>query len=214
MAIAASGSISVGSPEHDEGIQANLYRSLYGQFSLDETEVRSLAGVVSGPISFSDFRGKGSLKDFRRITTEAVHYQQTTSTSMAHLVDFYRYGYGHSSGPYGSAYGTILTDSDSKIYSGKEIRELYWTEQRLLGALSYVSRKVHLVIEGNCPNTSSSFGYMKIGSINFMRHDAAFSYDGTNSTWTWGYATLSPNNHDANNNPFGGDGNIVQVYFL
>ena len=60
MPLVSSGSISIGGTTTDRSINLELSRSATATSSLNETELRNLAGVSSGTISLSNFYGKSA----------------------------------------------------------------------------------------------------------------------------------------------------------
>jgi hypothetical protein len=61
MPLAASGTISIGGSTATRSINLELGRAAGASSNLNETALRSLAGVASGAISLSNFYGKSSL---------------------------------------------------------------------------------------------------------------------------------------------------------
>ncbi len=61
MPLNASGPISIGGSTTGESINLELGRSATASSNLNETDLRILAGVVSGAISLSDFYGKSNV---------------------------------------------------------------------------------------------------------------------------------------------------------
>lgn len=64
MALNATGAISLGGSTTGQSIAIELSLSATAQISLNDTVVRTLAGVASGAISMNDLRGKSSELDF------------------------------------------------------------------------------------------------------------------------------------------------------
>ena len=60
MALNSSGQISIGGSTTGQSINLELGRSATATSALNETDLRTLAGVSSGTISLSDFHGKSS----------------------------------------------------------------------------------------------------------------------------------------------------------
>jgi len=60
MTLAASGTISLAGTTADRSIQVELGGDGSTQISMNDTAVRELAGVATGPISMNDFHGKSA----------------------------------------------------------------------------------------------------------------------------------------------------------
>ena len=63
MALASSGTLSIGGSTTDRSINLELGRSATATSSLGETDLRTLAGVSSGAIAISDFYGASNATD-------------------------------------------------------------------------------------------------------------------------------------------------------
>ena len=68
MTLASSGTLSIGGSTANRSINLELGRSATATSTLNETDLRTLAGVASGTISISDFYGKSASLDVQTVT--------------------------------------------------------------------------------------------------------------------------------------------------
>ena len=104
MALASSGTMSIGGTTTDRSINLELGRSATATSSLGETDLRDLAGVASGAISMDDFYGASSV-----LWTPGI-----TTTSRTLGLDVYT-GYGYV-GPNSLPIG-LATDQTCDLYT-------------------------------------------------------------------------------------------------
>ena len=81
MALVSSGTISIGGTTTNRSINLELGRSATATSSLNETALRTLAGVSSGTISLSDFHGK-SADNFEGFVTNGNYEGSSTTLSI------------------------------------------------------------------------------------------------------------------------------------
>ena len=102
MALASSGTMSIGGTTTDRSINLELGRSATATSSMGETDLRTLAGVASGAISMDDFYGASASLWTTGISTGSRTVGSTTYT-----------GYGTVSG---TSFGST-TDATCDLYT-------------------------------------------------------------------------------------------------
>ena len=163
MALASSGSISIGGTTANRSINLELGRSATATSSLGESALRALANDTSGAISMSTFRGKSAALDTQTVTVgqyTVSFYGQTTNI----------YGY------YFNGFRGSISDGTCNFKSGNTYKNLYWTD-------TGSGRTILTVNQGNGGN--SGFTTMSVNGTNFSRTSAAFSQNSTQTQWLW-----------------------------
>ena len=200
MALASSGSISIGGSTSGRSINLELGRSASTSSNLNESALRSLAQRSSGSISLSHFHGKSNqLWSFS--VTNGYYYDEwcmLKSCTPYRLHGYANYWNGHLKSPpsqfhSNSGYGTT-NDSTCNFKSGATLKQLSWK--------STLGTSMKFGISGN--HSNSGFTSMKINSTTFYRTAATlFSYDSaTNQTiWHW-EAAVVPQTGGSIPNPF------------
>ena len=168
MTLATSGTMSIGGTTATRSINLELGRSATANSSLNETDLRSLAGVSSGAISLSNFYGKSSSLDSQTVT---VGYQEGSQYVAS------QYGFTNYIFTYGS-----ISDGTSNLDSGAPITRLSWSSANI----------VQFMVSGNRAN--SGWTSMSINGQTFTRSSATYSYNsGDNYThWYWQSVTTNP----------------------
>lgn len=167
MALASSGTISIGGSTANRSINLELGRSATATTSLGESTLRGLAGVSSGAISMSNFHGKSSTFS-PTLTVGSTSWE----SCIKNCVTTYAYGY---SATYGSlSYTTVGTISGSPT-----VTALYWD----------TSDALYLAMNGITSN--SGWSTLTIGSTSFSRTSGYHWTYGTGSTWSW-YVSTNP----------------------
>jgi len=162
MALASSGTLSIGGSTANRSINLELGRSATATSSLGESALRTLAGVSSGAISISDFYGASSSLDTQTVTS---------AISGTYGSSFYFQGY--RSGVHGS-----ISDGTCNFKAGATIINLYSSHV-------YSTDRVFFELTGNY--TNSGFTTMSFNGNNYARTSATYSYQsGSNKTqWYW-----------------------------
>lgn len=160
MALATSGTMSIGGTTATRSINLELGRAATATSNMGETDLRTLAGVSSGAISMSNFYGKSSA-EIQNVTVGTLTtggYVPITS-------------YGYASGGYGS-----ISDGTFGPSGGDVIDSIAW---------SNIPGMTFRIVGSTNPN--SGWSNMVIGSQTFSRSAATFSQDATNNftTWQW-----------------------------
>ena len=206
MALASSGTISIGGSTANRSINLELGRSATTSSNLNETALRTLAERSSGSISLSHFHGKSdNLWSF----TVTNGYAQDNWCMLKSCTTIYLHGYANywngnvTGGPLYQAngYGSV-TDTTCNFKSGATIKALSWRYE-LIGTLVFE-------LAGN--QTNAGFSTMTIGSTSFNRTDANFQYISALNTTQWSWETDALGT-GGNNNPFGSSGTTRSVVF-
>lgn len=87
MALASSGTMSIGGTTTDRSINLELGRSATATSSMGETDLRTLAGVASGAISMDDFYGASASLWTTGISTGSRTIGSTTYTGYGNILD-------------------------------------------------------------------------------------------------------------------------------
>ena len=87
MALASSGTMSIGGTTTDRSINLELGRSATATSSMGETDLRTLAGVASGAISMDDFYGASASLWTTGISTGSRTVTSTTYTGYGNILD-------------------------------------------------------------------------------------------------------------------------------
>jgi len=153
-------------------VNIELGYSSTATITLNDTAVRTLAGIASGTISMNDLRGKSNYK-----------YQGTITQGYGYTVHspgmyMWTYQYGCAPGSFGSRSPTTLVDGKTLAYWYDEIEYNYdgsvYTSFSVLGISGFSSD----------PGT----GYLTsatIASTTKNRSAATYSYSGGLAGWIW-----------------------------
>lgn len=188
MALASSGTMSIGGSTSGRSINLELGRSATATSSLGESALRTLAGVSSGAISMSNFHGASNALDTQTVTTGV-------STGS------YQGQYGFSTFIYNGNMGSI-SDGTANAVGNATIISLSHNNGGLSGTLSFR-------VTGNYSNSGFTSLYFPSAQYTktFNRTSASnYSYSSYfNMTgWTW-------NNVPS---PFGTSGSTIVCNFL
>lgn len=162
MTLASSGTLSIGGSTANRSINLELGRSATATSNLNETDLRTLAGVASGTISISDFYGTSAALDVQTVTVGVYVAKATTY-----------YGYGLAGGS--------ISDGTFNPKSGASITRLEWIST---GTLSFS-------LSGSYTNadwTTVEFTGGG-GTYSFNRTAASYTNNGTATTWNWSTGT-------------------------
>jgi len=162
MTLASSGTLSIGGSTANRSINLELGRSATATSNLNETDLRTLAGVASGTISISDFYGKSASLDVQTVTVGVYVAKATTY-----------YGYGLAGGS--------ISDGTFNPKSGASITRLEWIST---GTLSFS-------LSGSYTNadwTTVEFTGGG-GTYSFNRTAASYTNNGYATTWNWSTGT-------------------------
>lgn len=162
MALASSGTLSIGGSTSGRSINLELGRSATATSSLGESALRTLAGVPSGAISISDFYGASSSVDVQTVTA---------AISGTYGSSFYFQGY--RSGIYGS-----ISDGTFNGRSGATITNFYSSHV-------YTTDRLFFQIQGIYSN--AGFTTLNLNGVNYSRSSATFTTSSSNNytQWMW-----------------------------
>lgn len=161
MTLASSGTLSIGGSTANRSINLELGRSATATSNLNETDLRTLAGVASGTISISDFYGKSASLDVQTVTIGLY-----TSKSGAF------YGYGLAGGS--------ISDGTFNPKGGASITRFEWSSGG--ASLSFVLSGSH---------TNAGWTQVRIVNsgagtdLTFTRASASYNNNGTATQWVW-----------------------------
>ena len=156
MALASSGTLSIGGSTSNRSINLELDRSATATSSLGESTLRTLAGVSSGAISISDFYGASNSLDTQTVTVGSKYqYYQTWR------------GHWNQSPAIGS-----ISDGVSDIY-GAVVNGIVWAS----------TNRVFFYLLGNRAN--SGWSTMQVGSTTLNRSSATHSASTFITSWIW-----------------------------
>lgn len=165
MALASSGSISIGGSTSGRSINLELGRSATASSNLNESALRSLAQRSSGSISLSHFHGKSNALDTQTVT---VGYF-AGNTYFATM-----YGYNNL-----FSFGSI-SDGTLNPLQNKTITNTYWND----------FNNVVLTVDGYYYN--SGFTTMNVAGTSFNRTSATYTGTSSGSQWVWANITTNP----------------------
>jgi hypothetical protein len=160
MALASSGTLSIGGSTANRSINLELGRSATATSSLGESALRTLAGVSSGAISISDFYGASNAVDVQTITA---------AISGTYGSSFYFQGY--RTGSYGS-----ISDGTFNGRSGATITDFYSSHV-------YTTDRLFFKISGVYSN--AGFTTLNLNGVNYSRSSATFTTGSNYSQWMW-----------------------------
>ncbi len=203
MALASSGSISIGGSTSGRSINLELNRSATASSNLNESALRSLANRSSGSVSLSHFHGKSNVAWSFSITNGN---HRDSWCLLKSCTTMYHQGYSNhwdgfqqppSSFYSASGYGST-SDTTCNFKSGATLARLKWSYM-IGGALVFG-------LVGNRSN--SGFTTLKVHNTTFQRTAASFSYDSTNNhtNWVW---TTDPVTSTVGTNPFTTGSNAI-----
>lgn len=160
MTLASSGTLSIGGSTANRSINLELGRSATATSNLNETDLRTLAGVASGTISISDFYGKSASLDVQTVTIGLY-----TSKGGAW------YGYGIAGG--------AISDGTFNPKGGASITRFEWASGG--ASLSFVLSGSHT----NAGWTQVRIVNSGAGTLTFTRASASYNNNGTATQWVW-----------------------------
>lgn len=163
MALASSGTLSIGGSTSGRSINLELNRSATATSSLGESALRTLAGVSSGAISMSNFYGASNALD-----TQTVTVGNRYMNIYGNIINYW--------GKFGS-YGSI-SDGTCNFKSGASIYGAYYYSNSGTNA-----SQVGFILVGTY--TNAGFTTMKVGSYQYSRSSAIFSQNSGNTYWIW-----------------------------
>ena len=192
MALASSGTISIGGSTSSRSINLELNRSATASSNLNESALRSLANRSSGSISLSHFHGKSNALETQTVN---VGY----SAGGTYTPSFYGTGFSGIAIMNSSTrdIGTC-TDGTLAVRGNKYIVNLRWQG-------SGSGAQVVLQIMNNGSNiTNGGFTTMNIAGTNFSRSSATFAHStGTNAGTASGASSFTSWTWTSSSNPFG-----------
>ena len=182
MALASSGSISIGGTTANRSINLELGRSATATSSLGEATLRALANDTSGAISMSTFRGKSNALETQTVTVGYSAGGQYTPT---------KYGTGYT--------GIVIPDNAVRDIGNCVDGTLAIRSNKYIINLCFQgSGQVVLGIKNGGSNiTNGGFTTMNIAGTNYSRSSATFQNNLAtgNRFASWMWTTSS--------NPFG-----------
>ena len=154
--------LSIGGSTSGQSINLELGRSATATSSLNESALRTLAGVSSGAISISDFYGASNAIDVQTVTAAISGTYGST---------FYFQGY--RSGMYGS-----ISDGTFNGKSGATITMFYSSHVYTTDRLFFQISGIH---------NNSGFTTLNLNGVNYSRSSATFTTNSSNNytQWMW-----------------------------
>ncbi len=143
-------------------VNVQLNRPPTQVISLNDYDVRRLAGKPAGTVSMGDLRGKSNYLD-RKIITVGI------------ILSGWYYMSGYSTYQYLSA-GSI-SDTSSSLFSGAAIKGIYYSLD------DYANSALVFAVTGNRPN--SNWETMHVNGMTFTRTSASYSYNSSDQTTVW-----------------------------
>ena len=165
MALASSGTISIGGSTSGRSINLELNRSATASSNLNESALRSLAQRSSGSISLSHFHGKSNTLDTQTVT---VGY----SAGSTYFPTMYGYNGFFS-------YGSI-SDGTLNPLNNATIAHLYWSD----------TNRLYIRVDNYYYN--SGFTTMTVAGTSFNRTSATYTGSSNGSSWAWANVTTNP----------------------
>ena len=172
MALASSGTMSIGGTTTDRSINLELGRSATATSSLGETDLRDLAGVASGAIGMDDFYGASASQAFTDITAGYRFFTYTGGRGSTQ----YGFNTGYNSADTSCPTGSI-SYTDDLVVGSTNIGSLYRAECDQNGQLRH-----QMIFElTNATNSNSGFTnvvFSRIGgdSTTIARTAMTYSY--------------------------------------
>ena len=167
MALATSGTMSIGGTTANRSINLELGRSATATSSLGESALRNLANDTSGAISMSAFYGKSST-DTQTVTVG--RYFDGTA-----YVPTDNYGFSLT---FGGGFGSI-SDGTLSLTGNTTIKDIRWNN---------LVPEIYLQLSAIVPN--SGWTTMTIAGSALSRSSASFSQSSGITTWKWTSANL------------------------
>ena len=190
MALASSGTISIGGSTSGRSINLELGRSASASSNLNESALRSLANRSSGSVSLSHFHGKSNTVWSFNITNGNA---QDSYCAVKTCTPVYHQGYANywdgfvgswSSYYSASGYGST-TDTTCNFKSGATLARLKW--------LSISGGFLTLGLVGN--HSNSGFTSLKIHNTTYQRSASSFhGYISATNQTTWQWLNTGPSN--------------------
>lgn len=192
MALASSGTISIGGSTSGRSINLELNRSATATSNLNESALRSLANRSSGSISLSHFHGKSNALETQTVN---VGY----SAGGAYTPSFYGTGFSGIAIMNNSTRNVgTCTDGTLAVRSNKYIVNLRWQGS---GSGAQV---VLQIMNGGSNITNAGFTTMNIAGTNYSRSSATFAHStGTNAGTAAGQSSFTSWTWSSSSNPFG-----------
>lgn len=160
MALEGSGTMSIGGSTSGRSINLELGRSATATSSLGEDALRTLANVLSGAISLTDFYDASNAVDVQTVTA---------AISGTYGSSFYFQGY--RTGSYGS-----ISDGTFNGRSGATITDFYSSHV-------YGTNRLFFKISGVYSN--AGFTTLNLNGVNYSRSSATFTTGSNYSQWMW-----------------------------
>ena len=182
MALASSGTMSIGGTTTDRSINLELGRSATATSSLGETDLRTLAGVASGAISMDDFYGASASQAF---TTIKAGYSFFTFTGGRGST---QYGFDAGYRASGSAPIGSISYTDAIVVNGTTLGTLY---RASVDNVASGRHNLNIEITG----TNSNSGWTNVtctrisnsASTTFARTSLSYSYVSGRRQYATGY---------------------------
>lgn len=168
MALASSGTISIGGSTSGRSINLELNRSATASSNLNESALRSLAQRSSGSISLSHFHGKSNALDTQTVTVGH-------SVGNSYFPNMYGYNslfVYHSPGS--------ISDGTLNPLNNRPITALEWTGHN------------NLIIRVDSYYYNSGFTTMTVAGTSFNRTSATYTGSSTGGQWVWANVTTNP----------------------
>jgi len=203
MALASSGTISIGGSTSGRSINLELGRSASASSNLNESALRSLANRSSGSVSLSHFHGKSNVAWSFSITNgnhlDTWCLLKSCTQTRHHGYSNHWDGFVASGSPLYSAsgYGST-TDTTCNFKSGATLARLKWNFT--------IAGNLIFGLVGN--HSNSGFTTLKVHNTTFQRTAATFSYDSTNNHTNWFWET-DPVAATSGTNPFTTGSNAI-----
>ena len=171
MSLESSGAISIGGSVTDRSINVELGRSATAQTSLNESDLRDLAGVASGAISLSAFHGKSAV----------VIIDQQTITVGNRPLSARKHGiWGYVVNLIGS-----INDGTCNFKSGASYPRIQWLENRF-----GVTSQDAITIEVAGIQTNSGWTTVNIAGTIYSRTNATFQTNSSKNWTRWRYLNV------------------------
>ena len=192
MALASSGTMSIGGSTSTRSINLELSRSATATSSMGETDLRDLAGVSSGAIGIDDFYGASATQNFT--TVKSGHARGTYTGGRGSTRYSFTNGYNASAGV-----GTTTPPSGdlsnfSIVVSGTTLGLLDVVQHR---TSANNRSRIRIDISGTNSNSGWTTATFVQGADSFAlaRIDCSYSYSGGNRIYLSPYyiTSASPN---------------------
>ena len=185
MALASSGTMSIGGTTTDRSINLELGRSATATSSLGETDLRTLAGVASGAISMDDFYGASASQAFTTVKSGHTFHTYTGGRGST------QYGFAIGFNCPAAATGGGTPPSGAISYTGTIA-----VSGTTLGTIQKVAHRHTLIgktsIEFEIQGTNSNSGFTNINfnnsntnGISYTKSRTSFGYSYVNGKRTY-----------------------------